>query len=904
MEKKKSKKKQISLIYLIPVIAFVLTSVMVFANFAPSINYFFYDLFLRASKSPVESESIVLVDIDDDAIERRAVWPWRRGIYGDGLFALAEFGAKFAVFDIEFSEKSPSYVDPDFFQDNVIDGIDKSFDSLSQSINQLSDSFSAGRIKARDMGDYLGYTVDFIDEEKNSLISTIESGVFDNDWYFGKALGGFGYGISAVTLLKEDSSFIQPELYQLFGEKVYQDIKIGKKALKPSPGIRMVEPSILDGLLGLGFSNVVIDSDGKRRRVELFAQYKDYYVPQLAFAAVYNYLGKPELEIYKSRIVMKGGILDGQEVGDIVIPLDSKGRFLIKWPKKTFFDSYRHLSYWYLLEYIDEEKNLIHDIDLIVAEGYAPELSLKHPFEYVNEYKLLENYLLENRRDEDALASYRESKINFYLACEEFFSDENAGEFVNKFVSFANGLGEEEAKMYLDYATDLSTFFEDVNTRVAGLKETRRLIGDSVAESICIVGNTATSTTDRGVNPFDSEFENAGTHASVINSILNQYFIKEVHHYYSVLIALVLLLLITILLPRLKSYWQAVAGFSIVVVSFLFFLILFVAADIYIFPFEILLAQLLTVTGIYVYTFALSTKEKVFIRNAFGHYLSPQVIENIVANPESLQLGGQKKHMTAMFTDVKGFSTISEKLTPENLVKLLNMYLSDLSNVVLDLGGTIDKYEGDAIICFFGAPLDIHNHAELSCLAALKMKKAETNLNRVLADEGFLDMPLLTRIGINTGDMVVGNMGTMKKMDYTIMGNAVNLAARLEGVNKQYGTWLLISEDTYNQGGHKFLCRRLDRVRVVGISNPIRLYELVEEKEIADENTLKGVATFEEALDIFEKGNWKEAAAAFEKVYEFLPDDKPTEKFIKRCKVFLEKPPAENWDGVFNLTEK
>ncbi|MCL2804997.1 MAG: adenylate/guanylate cyclase domain-containing protein [Treponema sp.] len=262
--------------------------------------------------------------------------------------------------------------------------------------------------------------------------------------------------------------------------------------------------------------------------------------------------------------------------------------------------------------------------------------------------------------------------------------------------------------------------------------------------------------------------------------------------------------------------------------------------------------------------------------------------------------------MTAIFTDVKGFSTISEALgDPAKLVSLLNKYLSAMSDVVLDEKGTIDKYEGDAIIAFFGAPLEMSDHALRACVSAIKMKKIETELNKVIMEQNLSPIPLLTRIGINTGFMVAGNMGTANKMNYTIMGNAVNLSARLEGVNKQYGTWILASHETVRETGDVLLYRKLDRVRVVGINEPVRLCELIDIAETACENDKKRVLIFHEALDHFEKRNWKLAAEGFRDALSFKPqDDEPAKMYLERSEKYIITPPEDTWDGVFNLTSK
>jgi adenylate cyclase len=317
-----------------------------------------------------------------------------------------------------------------------------------------------------------------------------------------------------------------------------------------------------------------------------------------------------------------------------------------------------------------------------------------------------------------------------------------------------------------------------------------------------------------------------------------------------------------------------------------------------------LLATVATFIALTIIKFLATAKERTFIRNAFSHYLSTDVINEIMDNPDMLALGGEKKFLTAFFTDVKGFSSISENMDPTDLVRLLNIYLTEMSNIILELHGTIDKYEGDAIISFFGAPINLEDHARRACLSAIRMRRMEKELNRRVLDEKLSPNPLYTRIGINTGEMVVGNMGTAQKMDYTMMGNSVNLASRLEGVNKQYGSWTLMSETTFTEGGREFATRKLDRVRVVGIQEPVRLYELIDEWANISSEERTAIDTFHQALDIFERREWDGAVEQFQKVLDYKPEDGPAQTYIKRCKDFKKKAPPENWDGVFNLSMK
>jgi class 3 adenylate cyclase len=292
------------------------------------------------------------------------------------------------------------------------------------------------------------------------------------------------------------------------------------------------------------------------------------------------------------------------------------------------------------------------------------------------------------------------------------------------------------------------------------------------------------------------------------------------------------------------------------------------------------------------------------MRTAFSTYLSEDVVEEIISDPARLQLGGVNRHMTALFSDIKGFTGIAEMLTPNHLVDLLNYYLSTMSDIILDEKGTIDKYQGDSIVSFFGAPLELDDHAMRACTAGIIMKRIENDVNKYVLEKGISPSPLLTRIGVNTGEMVVGNMGTQKKMNYTIISNAVNLASRLEGVNKVYGTWILAADSTIQETKGKLLTRRLDCVRVVGINETVRIHEIIELKSDATDALFEQVYLFHKALDLFENRNWKDAESAFNQVLNLFPNDGPSKHFIERCRQYTEFPPPAGWDGTFNITEK
>jgi len=294
--------------------------------------------------------------------------------------------------------------------------------------------------------------------------------------------------------------------------------------------------------------------------------------------------------------------------------------------------------------------------------------------------------------------------------------------------------------------------------------------------------------------------------------------------------------------------------------------------------------------------------QKRFIKGAFSRYIAPDVIEQIMQHPESLELGGENRRITIFFSDVAGFSTISEKLTPPELVSLLNEYLSQMTDIIISHGGTIDKYEGDAIMAFYGAPQPYTDHEIRACLAAIDMKKRLREMQEQWKKIG--QHQLFVRMGMNTGMAVVGNMGSRMRMDYTAMGDSVNLASRLEGANKFYGSTAMISENTYANVKDTAETRKLDIIRVIGKTEPIGIYELLGLKGKLPQKVYDTIEHYNEGLKFFGERQWKRAMKAFEDALKILPDDGPSKTYVGRCEEFMKKPPSKKWDGVYSMKSK
>ena len=295
-------------------------------------------------------------------------------------------------------------------------------------------------------------------------------------------------------------------------------------------------------------------------------------------------------------------------------------------------------------------------------------------------------------------------------------------------------------------------------------------------------------------------------------------------------------------------------------------------------------------------------RQKSQIRSAFSMYLSPIVIESLVEDPTKLKLGGERRQITAFFSDVAGFTSFSERMEPQELVAFLNVYLTEMTEIILSEGGTIDKYEGDAIIAMFGAPVIQQDHAYRACRAAIRCQNRLAELRPQWIKEGLPECRM--RIGVNSGDAVVGNMGSTQRFDYTMMGDTVNLAARLEGTNKVYGTELMCGEITHELCGDRILMRELDSVRVKGKKLPVRVFEPLADVAESNDEQRRYKESWEGCLLLYREQRFTEAHAKLNEHLRAFRHDNCAKEFLDRCSAFEAFPPASDWDGVYEMKTK
>ena len=297
-----------------------------------------------------------------------------------------------------------------------------------------------------------------------------------------------------------------------------------------------------------------------------------------------------------------------------------------------------------------------------------------------------------------------------------------------------------------------------------------------------------------------------------------------------------------------------------------------------------------------VVNYATEGRQKRFIKNAFQQYLSPAVIEQLIQHPERLKLGGERKVLTIFFSDLQGFTSISEGLDPKELTSFLNDYLSEMTNIIHEESGTVDKYEGDAIIAFWNAPLEVPEHAGRAVRAAIRCQEALAEMRPGFKER--IGKEVFMRIGINTGPAIVGNLGSDTRFDYSMIGDAVNLAARLEGANKQFGTYTMISQFTRDMLEDISTVRELARIAVVGRREPVVVYEPITAEEYKARKDI--LETFSQGLELFYKGKFSQALEIFSTLQELDP---PAAAYAKKCRAILEAPPDE-WRGVWVMESK
>lgn len=888
----------------------------IFAAVAPAyelIKWKMYDTFLGLKSSVPEDPRLVILQIGDRTIESLRMYPLGRDFIGQGITKVSEFGASVMAIDSEFIDISPRGIEESYLKEKIPEYFTTTFQTIINNNQSLAEGMISGEIGKGFARELIPQLSEEALKAQKDLLDKVQGVIRDNDRTLGGAARFFGNVHSTVTPVDDKGVLGNVQDGSSFENIILNQVALKNvQEIEPGPFRSLdhvsatIEP-ILSGMRGAGSVKQVVDDDGVRRRVELLYKYKGHYYPQLGFSGLLQWLGDPKIEIYSRKIVLKQAQVPGQAKTDIEIPVDEKGYMIVHWPKKKFIESFRQVEFVELLAYDQGFEFLIGNLEQFKVFDwyYQIQADIQGLFDLFNRAEAAKKQGMVSG-DPSEQVKYRNLRLQFLEKTRDWLKSETPKEIL---VPYENALAKltsdsEEFKAIESEKKEIQGMFAKALQTTEDTLVQHKQLTEALTGAFVVLGYTGKSTTDIGVNPFEKEYMNVGTMAAVANTVIQQKFLQFAPWWWSFLMVLPLVFLIPWIFNKMSPGRGIALGIGGLFFLTGIFFTVFALTGIYL---DALMAILVTgftfLIAVFI-NFRRTNNQKAFITDAFGQYLSSDVIEELLQDPDKLKLGGEKRQMTAIFTDVKGFSTISEQMDPVDLVTLLNEYLSAMSDIILAEKGTIDKYEGDAIIAFFGAPHTLPDHAKRAARAAIKMKKTEVALNSVFLEKKMTPSLLYTRIGINTGDMVVGNMGTMRKKNYTMMGNAVNLAARLEGVNKQFQTGVLISEMTANQLDQDFILRKLDRVRVVGVSTPLRLFELIDETSLTEPYTLEKVQMFEAALELYEQRQFEAAGKGFAEVLRHTPWDGPAQIYLAKCLEYVKNPPPADWDGVNNMTSK
>jgi adenylate cyclase len=435
---------------------------------------------------------------------------------------------------------------------------------------------------------------------------------------------------------------------------------------------------------------------------------------------------------------------------------------------------------------------------------------------------------------------------------------------------------------------------------------------ETFRDKYVIVSATAHALRDLRVSPVDTVHLGAEINANALDNLLQGHFVRRASPWTDAgsafLLALALALAVVAIWTSLRSAMGALlATLALAVAAIYGFWHL---ADRLYDARGLWIAVVTPATGGVIAGFAallatstLERKDRRFIQEALGRYTSAELVRELMAHPEQLSLEwGEKREMSVYFSDIAGFTSFSEALPPERLVALLNEYLTSMTDIVLAHGGIVDKYIGDAIMAFWGAPISETEHAQKAVRCALAMRRRCDELRPAWRAE--YGPTVIARAGINSGLAVVGNMGSKHKYNYTVMGDMVNLASRLEGANKPYGTTLMISETTYALCKDVVDVRELDLLAVKGKEKPVTVYEVLAERGQTPAPFAATMAAYHEGLEHYRQQRFSDARAAFTRALALSPDDGPSQTYVARCEHFLATPPDPDWDGVWHMKEK
>jgi len=898
--------------------------------------------FSKLANAPA-NDQLVHVDIDDRSLEELGRWPWPRTQLAGIVEVLSQAGATTVVLDIIMPEPQPTrYISPgtevysaDFGELIGYGPAKPIFDdmALGQAMREAGNVFLPMHI-------HLGAELSTATER--STRGAIDAGKSDLAGVVEQILPQL-----QANTRSEDLDEVRRAYLRLRGLDALKRFALDAKWAESSGvGVGRITPPLVtlgQACYRSGFVTFAPDVDGVVRRIPMLAGDGKNTYPQFALALAADKLARKHGGTSSISTCDRAVTITCADGTKRIIPLDAEGKMLINWmPGTTSLSKPLHISAirvgdislmqdsikrnrtlrrllrFSLLEMAqkwpsrqaEDRYYRIADLDARLNEAYQKRIMAQRDVQR----KML--FSPDNVPSLPAGLCRQEAEIEAEIdkLCHQFcleLCDENCMEtFLGKGASADGNPSQQyqQRRAKADFYLAQIARAEAANRQIASdLAEHLSELRELVAGKMCIIGSAATGAADFVPTPVDSRMPGAWVHANIFNTIVSGVFVCEsplVADVAAILLGGIAVGLLAAALPvqqagplaflvavgyTATNAWVVFAGMNVFlpVVS----------------PLAAMVASMLVVTA---YCQMTEERAKRRIRGMFAHALSPALVDRLIADPSLAKLGGDRRELTCFFSDLQGFTQLAESLGEEDTIRLLNRYFDRMTDVVQNRhGGYLNKFLGDGLFVFFGAPVLEEDHASRAIHAAVDCQIDVALLNQELARDASRDVNLTVRIGIASGKVMVGNCGSSQRMDYTAIGDAVNLASRLESANKFFGTRILVSDSAWSQAGVDGMCARpMGKVRVVGKDESVLVWHVLGWDEDADHVTRLAFGRFEAGIELLSGRKFSEARQAFEEVLTSLPGDRPAEIFRELSNKYVVNPPPDDWDGSLVLAEK
>lgn len=842
------------------------------------------DYRLRARGPRPVAPNLALITVDDRALAAVGRWPWPRATIAKGVENAFQYGARLLAFDISFAE--PSANPAIQVQKVLIEQQGQERTGQIEWLTQVADQLDNDKLLAKSFTDHTNKIVAGCFAANTRIVNWPPYTEFCRDIIFKRTSAAKQWDHEEILLSVIDplQPYMPQGVYDFFtlvmGEKERQIREHYGESHNKSEKV-IVDGKVQDALHDS--CNTILD-DFKEELNQVWAE----VVLANENPNEFNFKTYDEwLEDYKAKTFPNA-----------LIYADN---WALNTPKIA--EGTKHSAFFNTEQ--DADGTIRHKA-LVMRTGntYFPALSLKA-------------YLVANDFNASPRLTY--NPASGYKELEGLdITDNNTGDTVGKIPTDELGMlllnyaGPDQMYPYLSFAdllTDSPT--ATIEQRVYNSKTNQWVKQqmkvdktEFIKDKIFVVGATAIGIYDLRVTPFQENYPGAETHLNAIDNMMQKSFFRSVPNeaVYMPLALGAVGLTLTLALAYLGALWGMVLTVTSIISTILIDQhYLFNKGLVVTIIWPLLLISLIYITLTF-YRYLTEERGKKELRQTFQKYVSPAIVEEILAHPKNIELGGKKVSLTVMFSDVRGFTTISEKLDPRALSDLLNSYLTPMTELVFKNRGTLDKYMGDAIMAFFGAPIQFPDHAKFACRCALQSLNKLFELQKEYERKGLPTIDI--GIGLNTGEVSVGNMGSETVRSYTVMGDAVNLGSRLEGINKQYGTRIILSEFTYNDVKDSFICREVDWVRVKGKALPVKIYELISEEKVPSNSVAEMLKWFQEGYQNYHEKAWQRGLECFSKALDINPNDEVSKLYVQRCQDYINDPPDADWDGVFVMKTK